>query len=149
MEPGRFICGNAGIFVTRTLFVKNNGVKTFIIVDGGMNDLPRPSLYDAHHEIVPVTVNPSARTGVFDVVGPICESGDFFARNRTMPEAVRGDLLAIKSAGAYCYVMGSNYNVRGRAPEVLVKGRQFAVIKKRETLKDLMRGEMIPSFLKD
>lgn len=148
MEPGRFIAGNSGIFITETLYVKDNGVKKFIIVDAGMNDLPRPSLYDAHHEIIPVKNNPAAHTDTFDVVGPICESGDFFAKKRLMPLVKHGDLLAIKSAGAYCYVMGSNYNVRGRAPEVMVKGNKFSVIKKRETIKDLMKGETIPEFLK-
>lgn len=148
IEPGRFIAGNSGIFITETLYVKDNGVKKFIIVDAGMNDLPRPSLYDAHHEIIPVKIDPVAQTDIFDVVGPICESGDFFAKKRTMPVVKRNDLLAIKSAGAYCYVMGSNYNVRGRAPEVMVKGNKFSVIKKRETIKDLMKGETIPEFIK-
>ncbi len=148
MEPGRFISGNSGIFITKTLYIKDNGVKKFIIVDAGMNDLPRPSLYDAHHEIIPVKIDPAAKTDTFDVVGPICESGDFFAKKRMMPIVKNGDLLAIKSAGAYCYAMSSNYNVRPRAPEVMVKGNKFAVIKKRETIKDLMKGEKIPDFLK-
>lgn len=146
MEPGRYIAGNAGIFVTETLYIKDNGVKKFIIVDGGMNDFPRPSLYDAYHDIIPVKKT-SAKTDIVDVVGPICESGDFFAKGRSLPNIKQGDLLALKSAGAYCYVMASNYNVRGRAPEVMVKGNKFAVIKKRETIKDLIKGEYIPEFL--
>lgn len=147
MEPGRFLTGNAGIFITKTLYIKDNGVKKFIIVDAGMNDFPRPSLYDAHHEIIPVKQTDLAPADIFDIVGPICESGDFFAKARPMPAVQRGDLLAIKSAGAYCYAMASNYNVRGRAPEVMVKGNVYAVIKKRETIRDLMRGESIPDFL--
>ncbi len=147
MEPGRFIVGNAGIFVTRVVYVKDNGYKKFVIVDGGMNDLIRPSLYDAYHEIVPVKKTSAARIKV-DVVGPICESGDFFAHDRPLPKVGKGDLLAVMSAGAYGYVMASNYNVRGRAPEVMVKGNKFEVTKKREQFKDLIRGETIPSFLK-
>jgi diaminopimelate decarboxylase len=147
MEPGRFIVGNAGIFVTRVLYVKDNGYKKFVIVDGGMNDLIRPSLYNAYHEIVPVRKTGAAEVKV-DVVGPICESGDFFAKGRLIPEVKEGDLLAVMSAGAYGYVMSSNYNVRGRGPEVIVKGKQFAVTKKRETFQDLIRGETVPSFIK-
>ena len=146
MEPGRFIVGNAGIFVTKVLYVKNNGLKTFVIVDGGMNDLIRPSLYDAYHEIVPVVQSKASRIKV-DVVGPICESGDFFAHARMLPKVKPGDLLAVMSAGAYGYVMASNYNIRGRAPEVIVKGAQFAVTKKRETFEDLLRGESVPAFI--
>ncbi|MBI4309592.1 MAG: diaminopimelate decarboxylase [Candidatus Omnitrophica bacterium] len=146
MEPGRFIVGNAGIFVTRVLYVKDNGVKKFVIVDGGMNDLIRPTLYDAYHEIVPVKKSSAGKIKV-DVVGPICESGDFFAHDRPLPKVKPGDLLAVMSAGAYGYVMASNYNVRPRVPEVMVKGNKFEVVKKREEFKDLMRGETIPSFL--
>lgn len=147
MEPGRFIVGNAGIFVTKVLYLKDNGFKKFLIVDGGMNDLIRPSLYNAYHEIVPVKTTNSAKIKV-DVVGPICESGDFFAKDRELPQVNKGDLLAIMSAGAYGYVMSSNYNVRGRVPEVIVKGKQFAITKKRETFEDLLRGESIPAFLR-
>jgi diaminopimelate decarboxylase len=147
MEPGRFIVGNAGIFVTKTLFIKDNGVKRFVIVDGGMNDLIRPTLYDAYHEIVPVKKTASGKSKV-DVVGPICESGDFFAHDRVLPNVKPGELLAVMSAGAYGYVMASNYNVRGRVPEVMVKGNKFEVARERETFEDLMRGERIPSFLK-
>jgi diaminopimelate decarboxylase len=147
MEPGRFIVGNAGIFVTKVLFIKDNGVKKFVIVDGGMNDLIRPMLYDAYHEIVPVKKTAGGKIKV-DVVGPICESGDFFAHDRQLPKVKQNDLLAIMSAGAYGYVMASNYNVRGRVPEVMVKGNKFEVARERETFEDLMRGERIPSFLK-
>ena len=147
MEPGRFIVGNAGIFVTQVLYVKDNGVKKFVIVDGGMNDLIRPMLYDAYHEIVPVKKTSAGKIKV-DVVGPICESGDFFAHDRLLPKVTKGDVLAVMSAGAYGYVMASNYNVRGRVPEVMVRGNKFEVVKARETFEDLMRGEKIPSFLK-
>lgn len=146
MEPGRFIVGNAGIFVTKVLYVKDNGIKKFVIVDGGMNDLIRPTLYDAYHEILPVQQTKATKIKV-DVVGPICESGDFFAHDRWLSKVNKGDLLAVMSAGAYGYVMSSNYNVRGRAPEVMVRGNQFDVVKQRESFKDLMRGERIPSFI--
>lgn len=147
MEPGRYISGNAGVFVSKVLFLKDNGVKKFLIVDGGMTDLARPSLYDAYHEIIPIKKKAGKKTKM-DVVGPICESGDFFARDRMLPTMKKDDLLAIMSAGAYGYVMASNYNVRGRGAEVIVKGNKFAVTKKRETFKDLLKGESIPSFLK-
>ncbi len=147
MEPGRFIAGNAGIFVSEVLYLKDNGVKKFLIVDGGMNDLMRPSLYDAYHEIVPLHKN-GAKKIKCDVVGPICESGDYFAKDRRLPLMKKGDFLAVMSAGAYGYVMSSNYNVRGRAPEVMVKGNKYEITKKRETFEDLLKGESIPSFLK-
>ncbi len=146
MEPGRFIAGNAGIFVTRKLYLKDNGVKKFMIVDGGMNDLARPSLYDAYHEIVPLKQNGTKRIKV-DIVGPICESGDVFAKDRMIANVADGDFLAVMSAGAYGYVMASNYNVRGRGPEVIVKGNKYAVTKPRETFEDLIRGESIPEFI--
>ncbi len=147
MEPGRFIVGNAGIFVTKVVYIKDNGFKRFVIVDGGMNDLIRPSLYNAYHEIVPIKKKRTTAVKV-DVVGPICESGDFFAKDRKIPKVKKGDVLAVMSAGAYGYVMSSNYNVRCRVPEILVKGNQYAVVKERETFVDLMRGETIPGFLK-
>ena len=147
MEPGRFIAGNAGIFVTKVLYFKDNGYKKFLIVDGGMNDLIRPSFYGAYHEIIPVTE--SAEPAVqLDVVGPICESGDFLGKARQLPILAPGQLLAVMSAGAYGYVMSSNYNVRCRVPEVMVRGGQYAVIKERETFEDLIRGERIPEFLR-
>jgi len=142
MEPGRFIVGNAGIFVSKVVYVKDNGYKKFVIVDGGMNDLIRPMLYDAYHEIVPVKQSRTFKQKV-DVVGPICESGDFFAHDRLLPVVKKGDLLAVMSAGAYGYAMASNYNVRPRVAEVMVKNDRFKIIKERETFKDLMRGERI------
>jgi len=147
LEPGRFIAGNAGIFVTKVLYFKDNGYKKFLIVDGGMNDLIRPSLYGAYHEIVPVTKTKGKKVKV-DVVGPICESGDFFGKDRMLPAMKKGALLAVMSAGAYGHVMSSNYNARLRVAEVMVKGTRFEVIRKRETFEDLTRGEIIPSFLK-
>lgn len=147
LEPGRFIVGNAGIFVTKVLYFKDNGFKKFLIVDGGMNDLIRPSLYGAYHEIVPVKAVRSAKVKL-DVVGPICESGDFLGKDRLLPVLRQGDLLAVMSAGAYGYSMSSNYNMRCRVAEVMVKDNKFAVIKSRETFSELIRGESIPDFLK-
>lgn len=146
LEPGRVIVGNAGILVTRVLFTKS-GQKKFIIVDAGMNDLARPSLYDAHHGIIPV-VKGEAGTEVADVVGPICETGDFLARGQEVPVVVPGELLAVQSAGAYGFTMSSNYNSRPRVAEVLANGREFHLIRRRETYEDLIRGEAIPDFLK-
>ncbi|HET97713.1 MAG TPA: diaminopimelate decarboxylase [Desulfurivibrio alkaliphilus] len=145
LEPGRVIVGNAGILVTKVLFTKT-GQKKFIVVDAGMNDLARPSLYDAHHEIVPV-VRSEGASEVADLVGPICETGDFLARGRELPAAGSGDLLAVLSAGAYGFTMSSNYNSRPRVAEVLVNGEQFHQIRRRETYEDLVRGETIPHFL--
>lgn len=146
MEPGRVIVGNSGIFVARMLYVKRTAGKTFYIVDGAMNDLVRPSLYNAYHEILPVDEN-KGKTLVVDLVGPICESGDFFAKDRELADLKEGSLVAVKGAGAYGFAMSSNYNSRRRAAEVLVKGSEFYVVRKRETLKDLTRGESTPSFL--
>ncbi len=146
LEPGRFIVGNAGIFVTRVLYLKDNGFKKFLIVDGGMNDLIRPAFYDAYHEIRPV-VRTQGRRIRCDVVGPVCESGDFFARDRLLPPCRTGELLAVMSTGAYGYVMASNYNARPRPAEVLVRGGRFAVVRRRETFADLVRGECVPVFL--
>ena len=146
LEPGRVIVGNSGVFITKTLYVKQTAGKIFYIVDGAMNDLVRPSLYNAYHDIVPVEQK-KRKTKVVDIVGPICESGDFLAKDRELAGLKEGDLIAVKSAGAYGYAMSSNYNSRRRAAEVLVKGDEFFVVRKRETLKDLVRGEKIPSFL--
>ncbi len=146
MEPGRVIVGNSGIFVARMLYVKRTAGKTFYIVDGAMNDLVRPSLYNAYHEILPVDEN-KGKTLVVDLVGPICESGDFFAKDRELADLKEGSLVAVKGAGAYGFAMSSNYNSRRRAAEVLVRGGEFYVVRKRETLKDLTRGESTPSFL--
>ncbi|MDA0739412.1 MAG: diaminopimelate decarboxylase [Nitrospirae bacterium] len=148
MEPGRVIAGNAGILLTRVIYIKDNGTKKFAIVDAAMNDLIRPSLYQAHHDILPVNQVPNAPEDVFDVVGPICESGDFLAQNRTMPVVKEGDLLAVMSAGAYAFTMASNYNSRPKVPEILVKGGESFVIRRRESYDDLIRGEHIPEFLR-
>ncbi len=144
LEPGRVIVGNAGILVCSTLYTKRGG-KHFIIVDAAMNDLARPSLYDAYHHIQPVTT-PDRRRVVADLVGPICETGDFFARDQELPDLQPGDLVAVMSAGAYGFSMASNYNSRPRAAEVLVQGDRFAVIRERETYDDLIRGETVPDF---
>ncbi len=144
LEPGRFISGNSGILVTRVIYKKAATSKSFIIVDAGMNDLIRPSLYGAYHEILSVT---KARAGatreVVDVVGPVCESGDFLAKQRKLPKVAVGDLLAVMSSGAYGSVMSSNYNSRPRVPEIVVKGSRFFVARKRETREDLVRNERI------
>lgn len=146
LEPGRVIVGNSGIFVTKLLYIKKVPGKTFYIVDGAMNDLVRPSLYGAFHEIVPVRYNDAKKINI-DVVGPVCESGDFLAKDRDMPLVESGELLAVLSAGAYGFSMSSNYNSRRRVAEVLVRDAEFNVIKSRETLKDLIKGEKIPSFM--
>ena len=147
MEPGRVIVGNAGVLMTRVLYTKDGEDKKFIIVDAAMNDLIRPSLYGAYHEIKPVQETPNTKVETVDVVGPVCESGDFLAKDRSMPEARSGDLLAVMSAGAYGFVMSSNYNSRPRIPEILVKGNDLHVIRAREEYADLVRGETIPDFL--
>jgi len=167
VEPGRFLVGNAGVLLIRVRYIKKSGAKKFAIVDGGMNDLIRPALYQSYHEIVPV-IEPStsdkvgrdhrARQGIredsstsmsnsrekIDVVGPVCESGDFFALDREMPELHEGDLLAIMSAGAYGFSMASNYNSRPLPAEALVRGNKFALIRKRQTWEDLVAGEIDP-----
>ncbi len=143
MEPGRFIIGSAGILVVKALYVKKTAHKKFIIVDGGMNDLIRPALYDAHHQIVPLTANPKPQTEKVDVVGPICESADFFAKGRVMPKVKEGDYLAIMCTGAYGFSMSSNYNSRGRAAEVMVRGKKVYLIRKRDSYNDLVRNEKI------
>ncbi len=145
-EPGRSIVADAGIFVTRVLYEKSNEDKHFVIVDGAMNDLIRPALYQAYQRVEPVGPPRSASRTV-DVVGPVCESGDFLARDRALPEVERGELLAVHSAGAYGFVMSSNYNSRPRAAEVLVRGTRFAVVRRRESLDDLVRGESMPEDL--
>jgi len=142
-EPGRVIVGNAGVLLTRVLYVKDTDVKRFIVVDSAMNDLIRPSLYDAYHAIWPVEQRASAPLVVADVVGPICESGDFLARDRLLPLPQAGDLLAVMGAGAYGFVMASNYNSRPRPAEVIVDGNRWYVVRQRETVEDLMRGERL------
>lgn len=166
VEPGRFLIGNAGVLLTRVRYIKQTGGKKFAIVDAGMNDLIRPALYQSYHEIVPV-IEPRTLTlqgrggreapdegesvslshsknqsGKIDIVGPVCESGDFFALDREMPEVREGELLAIMSAGAYGFVMASNYNSRPLPAEVLVRGDKFAQIRKRQTWEDLVREEV-------
>jgi diaminopimelate decarboxylase len=146
LEPGRSITANAGVFLTQVLYEKRNEDKHFVVVDGAMNDLIRPALYQAHLGIEPVGPPREARH-VVDVVGPVCESGDFLAKQRQLPAVERGELLAVLSAGAYGFSMGSNYNGRPRGAEVLVRGDQFEVVRQRETLEDLIRGETIPEDL--
>ncbi len=142
LEPGRVLVGNAGVLATRVLYVKKSGRKTFVVVDAGMNDLVRPALYGSHHEIeLAGPARPGDREIVCDVVGPICESSDFLARKRRMPEPRAGDLLVVRSAGAYGFAMSSNYNSRPRAAEVLVDGERALVARRRETYADLVRGE--------
>ncbi len=145
-EPGRVIVGNAGILVSRVLYTKETGEKNFVIIDAGMNDLIRPSLYGSFQGILPVTKGGKEEI-VADVVGPICESGDFMARNRRMPRFKPGDLVAVMSAGAYGFSMSSNYNSRPRVCEVLARGDEFHLIREREGYDDLIRGEKIPDFL--
>ena len=139
-EPGRVLAGNAGILVTKVLYTKKAGAKNFIVVDAAMNDLFRPSLYGSYHAIKPVEKN-SRKKITADVVGPICETGDFLAQGRSIARAEPGELMAVMSAGAYGFTMSSNYNSRPRAAEVMVDGKGFAVVRKRENLKDLIRGE--------
>ncbi len=140
IEPGRSIVGSAGVLLTRVLYRKKTGEKEFVVVDAAMNDLIRPALYSAHHEILPLRGGRPA-TLTADVVGPICETGDFLARNRTLPEVLPGDLLAVCTAGAYGFVQASTYNARPRAPEVLIENKAWRVIRARETYEDLVRGE--------
>ena len=140
VEPGRSIAGAAGVLLTRVLYRKMNGTKEFVVVDAAMNDLIRPSLYRAHHEIIPVRRNSLAPITA-DVVGPVCETGDFLARDRRMANVMPGDFLAVSTAGAYGFVLSSNYNSRPRAPEVLVEGAQWRIVRRRETYEDLVRGE--------
>jgi diaminopimelate decarboxylase len=139
MEPGRFLVGNAGMLLTRVLYRKRSGGKDYVITDAGMTELLRPSHYNAFHRIEPV--GPAGEAGVVDVVGPVCESGDFFARDRALGDVVPGDLIVVGSAGAYGAVMSSHYNARPRVPELLVDGRRVAVARERETLEDLVRHE--------
>jgi diaminopimelate decarboxylase len=142
VEPGRSIAGPAGVLLTRVLYRKKNGAREFVVVDAAMNDLIRPALYHAHHEIIPVRKNGLPPVTV-DVVGPICETGDFLARDRQMANVMPGDFRAVCTAGAYGFVQASNYNSRPRAPEVLVEGGGYRVIRRRETYQDLVRGETL------
>jgi diaminopimelate decarboxylase len=147
IEPGRFISGNAGILVTRVEYVKRTGKKNFLIVDAAMNDLIRPAFYEAYHEIVPLTRKRGALVPS-DVVGPICESGDFFCQDRPLPRAAQGDYLALMSAGAYGFVMASNYNTRCLAAEVMVHGKQAALVRERQPTRQIWSGEKPAPWLK-
>ena len=144
-EMGRYIAANAGALLTNVIYRKKSGQKSFIVADAGMNDFLRPSLYDAHHEVLPVKENGSLSNA--DLVGPVCESGDYLARDRELPDAAEGEALAIMSAGAYGFSMASNYNSRARPAEVLVRGDRWAVVREREHYADLVKGELIPAFL--
>jgi diaminopimelate decarboxylase len=146
LEPGRVIVGNAGILLTEVQYIKETDTKKFVIVDGGMNDLIRPALYGSYQAIQPVVENNGEKI-LADVVGPICESGDFFAKDREIARPKRGDLLAVMSAGAYGFTMASNYNSHPKPPEVLVDGDKYYVVRKRESLEDLINGEIIPASL--
>jgi len=143
-EPGRWLVGPAGVLLTETLYVKQTGGKTFVIVDAGMNDLLRPALYGAYHHAVEVQAQGRAPQAV-SIVGPVCETGDFFAHDRMLPEVAPGERLTLLGAGAYAFSMSSNYNARPRAAEVLVDAGAWRVIRARESLDDLLRGEVLPT----
>ena len=143
LEPGRVLVGNAGVLVTRVLYTKQSPAKNFVVVDAGMNDLARPSLYGSYHAIWRVHRVPERDEITVDVVGPICESGDFLAKDRVLARFEPGELMAVMSAGAYAHTMSSNYNARPRAPEVMVRGNRYSVVRERETYADLIRGERI------
>ena len=143
LEPGRSVVAEAGVLLAKVLYEKQNGGKRFVILDAGMNDLIRPVLYQAHHQIVPVVERREAPIVVADIVGPVCETGDFFARNREIPEVHAGDLVAIRTAGAYGFVQASNYNSRRRPCELIVSGAAVHVARQRESYDDLIRGEQL------
>ncbi len=147
LEPGRLIAANAGVLVSRVLYVKHGEAKHFLIIDAGMNDLIRPAMYDAWHEIIPVRQAMDTPYAVYDVVGPVCETSDLFAAARAMPELKSGDLVAILSAGAYGAVMAGDYNARPRVPEVLVRGAQWGIVRPRESYADLIAKDRIPDWL--
>ncbi|HPP87310.1 MAG TPA: diaminopimelate decarboxylase, partial [bacterium] len=141
LEPGRYIAGNSGVLLTKVIYVKETTVKKFAITDAAMNDLIRPTLYEAYHHIIPL--KKSNKKEKYDIVGPVCESGDYFAKDRELPKVQSGDYLAILSAGAYGFSMSSNYNSRPRAAEILVDGNKSILIRKRETYQDLVKPEQI------
>ncbi len=147
LEPGRVVVGNAAVLLTKVLYTKQTDLKRFIIVDAGMNDCLRPAMYDAHHDIQTVRDLSKETCEPADVVGPICESSDYLARNRPLPQLENGDLMALMSAGAYCFTMASNYNARPRGAEVLVDGSRYQVIRKAENYEDLIQGETVPASL--
>ena len=148
LEHGRFMVGNAGVLLARVEHLKRGAGKNFLIVDAAMNDLVRPAMYDSYHEIVPLHRDSSRRALVADIVGPICESGDCFAKDRQLQEVGEGELIAFMSAGAYGYAMASRYNTRSMAAEVLVKGSSFELVNARETFEQIIAGEKVPAFLK-
>jgi diaminopimelate decarboxylase len=147
LEPGRFLVGNAGVLLSRVEYLKRGAAKNFLVVDAAMNDLVRPAMYEAYHEIVPLTRDTTRPALKADVVGPICESGDCFAKDRTLQAVGEGELLAFMSAGAYGYTMASRYNTRGQAAEVFVSGSRFELVNARETFETMVAGEKIPAFL--
>jgi len=148
IEPGRLIAGNAGLMVSEVIYVKSGEGRDFLILDGAMNDLIRPAMYDAWHDIVPVAEpEAGAEQRPYDIVGPVCESGDTFAKQRMMPQLAAGDLVAFRSAGAYGAVMSSEYNTRPLIPEVLVNGHDFAVIRARPTFDEMINRDTIPEWL--
>ena len=148
IEPGRLVAGNAGLLVSEVIYVKAGEGRTFLILDAAMNDLIRPAMYDAHHDIVPlIEPEPGLESEAYDVVGPVCESGDTFAKGRALPAQSAGDLVAFRSAGAYGAVMSSEYNSRPMIPEVLVQGDQFAVIRPRPTFDEMLKRDTIPEWL--
>ncbi len=150
IEPGRLIAGNAGLLIARVIYVKSGEGRDFLILDAAMNDLIRPAMYDAHHDIVAVAEPaPGSETAPYDIVGPVCESGDTFARARPMPPVAAGDLIAFRGAGAYGAVMASEYNSRPLIPEVMVRGDQFAVIRRRPTFDEMINRDTIPAWLSD
>jgi diaminopimelate decarboxylase len=147
-EPGRVIVGNAGVLLTKTLYLKQGEIKNFVIVDAAMNDLIRPAFYDSYHAIWPVRKRLGESSYIADVVGPICETGDFLARDRALAhQPSEGELMAVMSAGAYGFTMASNYNTRPRGAEVMVRGDKMAVVRKREELDELVRNEAVPGFV--
>lgn len=148
LEPGRFLVGNAGVLLSRVEFVKRGSAKNFVIIDAAMNDLVRPAMYDAFHEIVPLHRDTSRPAMVADIVGPVCESGDCFAKERSLQQVGEGEYVALLSAGAYGYTMASRYNTRGMAAEVLVKGSAFELVHERESFETMIAGERVPAFLK-
>jgi diaminopimelate decarboxylase len=148
LEPGRYIAGNAGVLLAKVLYIKPGEGRSFVIVDTAMNDLIRPSFYEAYHDILPLRQARGGKRALVDVVGPICESADFLAKDRPMALPAPGDLLAVRSAGAYGFTMSSNYNARPRAAEVLVDGKRWHEIRQRESFSDLWRGEKVPAFSK-
>jgi diaminopimelate decarboxylase len=148
LEHGRFMVGNAGVLLAQVEHLKRGAGKNFLVVDAAMNDLIRPAMYESYHEIVPVHRDSSRRSLTADIVGPICESGDCFAKDRPIQEVGEGELIAFMSAGAYGYAMASRYNTRGMAAEVLVKGSAFELVNARESFEQIVAGEKIPAFLK-